>query len=186
MNLPLRVSHSICIWRASGIYLCLASGASETEGDGDNPSYLRVMKWFNDGYVNGRDIAGEVMKLNSAEGSDVSMVPSATQGDPGKVTPEDVKKALIRLSQSSSNPGTAIVREVVDSRFPELVKNLERLVEDCDRRIQAMMSDICSLAPSIERQNNTYSQILHTIRDDLKDVSSSFTILESNTYHRTS
>ena len=148
------------------------SGASETKGD--SPSYLRVMQWFDDGYVNGRDIAGEVRKLNGVEGSDVAL--SATRGDSGEPVPEDIKKALIQLSQSSSSPGTAIVREVVDSRLPELVKNLERLVEDCDRRIQAMMSDICSLAPSIERQNNTYNQILHTIRDDLKDVSTSFTI----------
>ena len=186
MNLPIRVSHLIRSWKASDIYSYLASGASETKGDGDSPSYLRVMKWFNDGYANDRDIAGEVMKLNGVEGSDAAAALSATQGDSGEPIPEDVKKALIQLSQSSSNPGTAIVREVVNSRLPELVKNLERLVEDCDRRIQAMMSDICSLAPSIERQNNTYSQILHTIRDDLKDVSTSFTIPESNTYHRPS
>lgn len=139
------------------------------------------MQWFDNGYANGVDMAKFVRE--NASNPDMNVATGATQGDmknePSPDVDDIMKQTLLRLYQSSSSPGAAIVQEVVNSRLPELIKNLEHLVEDCDQRIRAMMEDIHSLAPNIERQNKSYANILDTIRNDLKDVGSIFIILES-------
>ena len=132
------------------------------------------MQWFDNGYANGVDMAKFVRENASKPDSNVAA--KATQGDAKNEPNLDVdnitKQTLLRLYQASSTPGATIVQEVVNARLPELIKNLEHLVGDCDQRIRAMMEDICSLAPNIERQNKSYANILDTIRSDLKDVSS--------------